>query len=54
MTTQADNTDALERDNSKPAETQVEKRLDRAADEAAEKAEKTEQRYDRNHSIFTK
>jgi len=53
MPTQADNTDTLERDNSKPAEIQGEKRLDRAAGEAAEKAEKTERRYDRDHSIFT-
>ena len=31
-----------------------EKELDRIADEAAERAEKTEQRYDSEHDIFTK
>jgi hypothetical protein len=31
-----------------------EKELDRAADEAAERAGKEEQRYDEEHSIFTK
>ena len=29
-------------------------KLDRLAQEAAERAERTEQRYDRNHDIFTK
>lgn len=54
MTTQADNTNTPKQDSARPAETPDEKRLDRAADEAAEKAGKTEQRYDRDHNIFTK
>jgi hypothetical protein len=41
-------------DISKASETEAEKRLDRAAEEAAEKAEKTEQNYDQGHGIFTK
>jgi hypothetical protein len=41
-------------DISKASETLAEKRLDRAAEESAERAEKTEQRYDREHDIFTK
>ena len=36
------------------AKTGEENALDRAADEAASKAGKTEKKYDRDHSIFTK
>jgi hypothetical protein len=32
----------------------AEKRIERAAEEAAEKSTKTEQRYDRDHPIFSK
>ncbi len=32
----------------------AEKRIERVAEEAAEKATKTEQRYDRDHPIFSK
>jgi hypothetical protein len=32
----------------------AEKRIERTAEEAAEKATKTEQRYDRDHPIFSK
>jgi len=41
-------------DISKASETVAERRLERAAEESAEKAEKTEQRYDSEHDIFTK
>jgi hypothetical protein len=41
-------------DISESSETQAEKRLERAADEAAGKAERTEQQYDQGHGIFTK
>jgi hypothetical protein len=54
MTIQADNTKKPVPDSSVPDETPAERRLDRAADEAAQKASKTEQRYDRDHNIFTK
>jgi hypothetical protein len=32
----------------------AENRIERVAEEAAEKSSKTEQRYDTDHSIFTK
>jgi hypothetical protein len=32
----------------------AEKRIERVADKAAEKSMKTEQRYDRDHNIFSK
>jgi hypothetical protein len=54
MSTKVSNPDAPKSDSSKPAETPVDRRLNRVADELAEKAEETEQRYDQNHSIFTK
>ena len=54
MPTQANNTTTPNRDSTTPAETPDEKQLDRVADEAAEKAGNTEQRYDRDHNIFTK
>jgi hypothetical protein len=41
-------------DQSKASKTAADKRLDRAAEEAAERAGRTEQHYDRDHSIFTK
>lgn len=34
--------------------TPPEKKLDRTADDAAKQAEKTEQRYDTDHDLFTK
>ena len=54
MSIQADNTNKPKQDIPTPAETTEEKKIDRVADEAAEKAGKTEQRYDRDHNIFTK
>ena len=43
-----------QKDPAKPSETPDDKKLDRIADEAAERAGKTEQRYDKDHDIFTK
>ena len=43
-----------QKDDSGDSKTVEEKELDRIADEAAERAEKTEQRYDSEHDIFTK
>jgi hypothetical protein len=40
--------------DSSDSRTAKEKELDQLADEAAERAEKTEQRYDAEHDIFTK
>jgi hypothetical protein len=39
---------------SKGSETTEDKELNRIADDAAKRAEKTEQRYDEGHDIFTK
>ncbi len=36
------------------SETTAEKRIELVTEEAAEKSSKTEQRYDRDHSIFSK
>ncbi|MGA7109778.1 MAG: hypothetical protein WBY75_18655 [Terracidiphilus sp.] len=36
------------------AEQRAEKRIERVADKAAEQSTKTEQRYDSDHSIFSK
>jgi hypothetical protein len=54
MPNQTENHDTPPRDVSNASGTAAEKRLDRAAEESAEKAEKTEQRYDSEHDIFTK
>jgi hypothetical protein len=54
MPSESDNKQTPKFDISQASETPAEKRLDRAAEESAEKAERTEQRYDQDHSIFTK
>jgi hypothetical protein len=43
-----------QQDDFSPAETTNEKQLDRIADEMAKRGETREQRYDRDHDIFTK
>jgi hypothetical protein len=48
-----DNTPGPQEDLS-ASETTNEKQLDRIADEVAKRAERTEQRYDQDHDIFTK
>jgi hypothetical protein len=54
MTHQTEKHDIPRLDVPVASETATEKRIDRAAEESAEKAGKTEQRYDREHDIFTK
>ena len=54
MPRESDNKQTPKFDISQALETPAKKRLDRAAEESAEKAERTEQRYDQDHSIFTK
>jgi hypothetical protein len=49
-----DNQQTPKFDMSQASETLAEKRLDRAAEESADKAERTERRYDQDHSIFSK
>jgi hypothetical protein len=44
----------IQKDPLKESETTEDKKLDRIADDAAKRAEKTEQRYDEGHDIFTK
>ena len=41
-------------DDFNASETTNEKELDRIADEVAQRGERTEQRYDQDHDIFTK
>jgi hypothetical protein len=41
-------------DDAQTSEKSADKRLDSVADEAAGRALKTEQRYDKDHDIFTK
>ena len=53
MGSRIDNTPATQHDVS-ASETTNEKQLDRIADEVAERAERTEERYDQDHDIFTK
>jgi hypothetical protein len=55
MRRQADNPNVSRQQDHVPrSRTVEEKELDRIADEAAERAGKEEQRYDEEHSIFTK
>lgn len=41
-------------DDHNTKETAARERLDRSAEDVAEQGEKTEQRYDENHDLFTK
>ena len=43
-----------QQDDFNGSETADEKTLDRIADEVAQRAQRTEQRYDEDHDIFTK
>jgi hypothetical protein len=55
MPNQTDTPNTLtQQDNSGAATTAGEIRLDRIANEAASRARKRQQRYDQEHSIFTK
>jgi hypothetical protein len=54
MSKQTENRDTPQLDVKKNSQIAEEKGLDRAAEESAEKAEKTEQRYDSEHDIFTR
>jgi hypothetical protein len=46
--------ESRQQENPSDSRTVEQKKLDRLAKEAAEKAERTEQRFDRDHDIFTK
>jgi len=46
--------ESSKKENASDSRTPEDKKLDRLADKAAERAERTEQRYDSEHDIFTK
>jgi hypothetical protein len=48
------NQEATKLEDATVSDTTAEKRIDRVAEKAAERSAKTEQRYDENHSIFSK
>ena len=54
MPEQFENSEATKLEDETVSDASAEKRIERVADKAAEKSTKTEQRYDRDHSIFSK
>ena len=54
MPEQFENKEATKLEDETVSEATAEKRIERVAEKAAEKSTKTEQRYDRDHSIFSK
>ena len=54
MPEQFENSEATKPEDETISDATAEKRIERVADKAAEKSTKTEQRYDRDHSIFSK
>ncbi len=54
MPKQIENSEATKLEDETISDATGEKRIERVADRAAEKSTKTEQRYDRDHNIFSK
>ena len=54
MPEQFENQEATKLEDATVSDTTEEKRIDRVAEKAAEKPAKTEQRYDEDHTIFSK
>ncbi|MGO9438481.1 MAG: hypothetical protein ACLPH3_18330 [Terracidiphilus sp.] len=54
MPEQLENSEAAKLKDETVSDAAAEKRIERVADKAAEKSTKTEQRYDRDHNIFSK
>lgn len=54
MPEQFENPEATKLEDKTISDASAEKRIDRIAEKAAEKASKTEQRYDKEHDIFSK
>ena len=54
MPEQFENSEATKLEDETVSDATAEKRIERVADKAAEKSTKTEQRYDRDHNIFSK
>jgi hypothetical protein len=54
MPEQFENTETTKLEDETVSDATADKSIERVADKAAEKSTKTEQRYDRDHSIFSK
>lgn len=54
MPEQFENPEATKVEDETASDASGEKRIERVAEKAAEKATKTEQKYDKDHSIFPK
>lgn len=54
MPEQFENPEATKLEDKTVSDASGEKRIERVAEKAAEKASKTEQRYDKDHNIFSK
>jgi len=54
MPEQFENPEATKLEDETVSDATAEKRIERTAEKAAEKSTKTEQRYDKVHSIFSK
>ena len=54
MPEQFENPEATKLEDKTVSDASAEKRIERVAKKAAEKASKTEQRYDKDHNIFSK
>lgn len=54
MPDQFENSEATKLEDETVSEATAENRIERVAEKAAEKSTKTEHRYDRDHSIFSK
>ena len=54
MPEQFENSETTKLEDETISDATAEKRIEHVADKAAEKSSKTEQRYDRDHNIFSK
>lgn len=54
MPEQSENSEATKLEDKIVSEASAEKRVEHLAEKAAEKASKTENNYDKDHSLFTK
>lgn len=54
MPEQFENSEATKLEDETVSKATAETRIERVAEKAAEKSTKTEQRYDRDHNIFSK
>ncbi len=54
MTKELENLEVTKRENEAASDVAEQKRIDNVAEETAEKSSRTEQKYDKNHNIFSK